>query len=258
MRSADDGERPRKAPAVAVEHRQRPQIDGMLLHRRRDDVALGEQVGAAMMIDDALGISGRARGVVERDGVPLVLGHGPGIGRIAAGQELLIVDPVERLAGDLELALVEGHEKRASPGEQRQGRLDDRGEFAIHDQGLGVGVIEGEGDDGGIETRVEGVEHAAGHRHAVMRLEHRRRVGKQDRHRIAAADAAIGEGRGKPARPGIELGIGKAKAAMNDGTPVGIDRRRAREERQRRQRLEVGRGLGQVPVVGVDRHGAPL
>ena len=52
-------------------------------------------------------------------------------------------------------------------------------------------------DDGGIEPGVEGVEHGAGHGDAVMRFQHRRRVGEHDRDRVAALDAALCERRGQ-------------------------------------------------------------
>ena len=67
-----DADRPGEAPAVAMEHRQRPEIDGMAAHVGGEDIADGQQIRAAMVVDDALGIAGRARRVVERDGVPFV------------------------------------------------------------------------------------------------------------------------------------------------------------------------------------------
>ncbi len=82
-----DADRPGKAPAVAMEHRQRPEIDGMAADVGGDDVADRQQVGAAMMIDDALGIAGRARGVVERDRVPFVARAQPIVGLVAFGEE---------------------------------------------------------------------------------------------------------------------------------------------------------------------------
>ena len=64
--------RPGEAPAVAVEHRQRPQVDAVPRHVPGDDVADRGEVGAAVVDDDALRVARRARGVVERDGLPLV------------------------------------------------------------------------------------------------------------------------------------------------------------------------------------------
>ena len=83
MRAGNDRQGPGEAPAVAVKHRQRPQIDRMLAHAAGDDVAEREQISAAVMIHHAFRIAGGARGVVERDRVPLVAGHLPGEIRIA-------------------------------------------------------------------------------------------------------------------------------------------------------------------------------
>ena len=60
---------------------------------------------------------------------------------------------------------------------QRQRLFDDGGKFAVDDQHLGLGMVELKGDDGGIEAGVERMQHRPGHRHAEMRLQHRRRVG---------------------------------------------------------------------------------
>ena len=75
------------APAVAVEHRQRPQVDRVVAHVPADDVGQRVQVGAAVVVDHALGVAGGAGGVVERDGVPLVVGQRPVEVRVAAGEE---------------------------------------------------------------------------------------------------------------------------------------------------------------------------
>ena len=71
MGTGERGDGPRKAPAVAVKHRQGPQIDRVLPHAPDQDVAERVQVGAAMVIDDAFRVAGGARGVVERDRVPI-------------------------------------------------------------------------------------------------------------------------------------------------------------------------------------------
>ena len=65
-------DRPWKTPAVAVEHRQCPQIDRMLAEIARKDVTDGVQVGTAVVGHHALGIARCSRGVAERDGVPFV------------------------------------------------------------------------------------------------------------------------------------------------------------------------------------------
>ena len=76
MRAADRRDRPRVGPAAAVEHRQRPEIDGCRREPESQRVAERVEVGAAMVIDDALGIAGGARGVEQADGLPFVGGRG--------------------------------------------------------------------------------------------------------------------------------------------------------------------------------------
>ena len=123
MGAGDHRDRPRKAPAVAVEHRQRPQIDGVLAHVAGEDVADREQVGAAVMIDDALGIAGGAGRVVEADRVPLVVGHLPGEGGIAAFEKCFVLESAEPLAGAGIFGIVVVDDERLRLGE-RQCLLD--------------------------------------------------------------------------------------------------------------------------------------
>ncbi len=146
MRAGHDRDRPGKAPAVAVEHRQRPQIDRMLAHRAGDDVADREQIRAAMVIDHALRIAGGARGVVERDRVPFVVRHLPGEVGIALRDEVLVFDVAEPLAGAGIFRIVVVDHQRLHLGE-RQRLLHHLGEFAVDDDDLGLGVVEREGDD---------------------------------------------------------------------------------------------------------------
>ena len=80
--------------------------------------------------------------------------------------------------------------------------------------------------DSRIEPRVERVEHRARHGDAVMGFEHRRRVGEQHGDGVAAPDPLIRQRRGKPARPRVELGIGDAALAVDDGDDDRDARRR--------------------------------
>ena len=77
MGADDRRERPRETPAIAVEHRQGPQIDCVFLHRGGQGVALSKEIRATVMRNDTFGIARGARGVVDRNGVPFVLGHQP-------------------------------------------------------------------------------------------------------------------------------------------------------------------------------------
>jgi hypothetical protein len=81
------GHRPGEAPAVAVEHRQRPQVDRVLGHVPFQHVADGVDGRAAVVVDHALGVAGGAAGVVQRNRIPLVGGQLPGEIRIALGDK---------------------------------------------------------------------------------------------------------------------------------------------------------------------------
>ena len=89
-----------------MEHRQRPQIDRVLGHRAGDDITDREQMRAAVMIDDAFGVAGGARRVVERDRVPFVVRHFPGVGGVALRDEVLVFDFSQPLAGAAILGIV--------------------------------------------------------------------------------------------------------------------------------------------------------
>ena len=85
VRAAGRGHRPREAPAVAVEHRQRPQVDRVVAELGLDHLAERVQVRAAVGVDDALRAAGRARGVVDRDRLLLVAQQRRHAGRVAGG-----------------------------------------------------------------------------------------------------------------------------------------------------------------------------
>src|SRR5438067_11647180 len=91
-------DRPRKTPAVAVEHRQGPQIDRMVPYAPDESVAERVEIGATVVIDDPLRIAGGARGVVERDRVPFILGRHFREGRVAARDERFVIHLAEELA----------------------------------------------------------------------------------------------------------------------------------------------------------------
>src|SRR5919112_1040086 len=66
-------DRPGVGPAVAVEHRQGPQVPGLVVHLRLDNVAQGAQVGATVGVHHALRLPRSPGGVVYGDGLLLVL-----------------------------------------------------------------------------------------------------------------------------------------------------------------------------------------
>src|SRR3979411_1625915 len=63
----------------------------MSWHGPVDDVGKRVEIGAAMVIDDTLGVARGAGRVVERDRVPFIRRVHPFEFRVAAGDELLVV-----------------------------------------------------------------------------------------------------------------------------------------------------------------------
>ena len=257
VRACVRGHRPRKAPAVAMEHRQRPQINGMARHAPVDDVRERIQVRAAVMVDDALRIAGRARRVVERDRVPFVGRQLPGKFRIAVGDEGLVVHFAKTFAArarridnvdDGWLAL----EPAKSLGDRRR-------ELGIGDEDFRLAMLEHERDRFRIEPRVERVQHAARHRHAEVAFVHFRCVGQHHRDRVVLADADTRKRRGEPSCARIGFAPRVTAVPVDDGEPLRPDVRRARDQRQRRQRCVIRRLPAEIAFVDRgSRHGSPM
>ena len=226
----------------------------MLPHGGGDDIAIAHQRRAAMMEHHALGIARGTGCVVERDCVPFVVGHAPGKIRIAAFKEFLVFEGTEKLATLREFAVVivddEGLHFR-----ELQRFLDNRRKFAVGDQHLCLAVIENEGERYRIEPRVEGVEHAARHRHAVMSFQHGRNVGQHHCNRVGLADAVLRKSGRQPARAGVEVRIAKAKVAVDDGRAVRKHAGRALQKRDRSERLVVGGVLVEIALIRIERDG---
>ena len=222
---------PGEAPAVAVEHGQRPQVARVVSHAPCDDVGQGVQRRPPVVINDALGIARRPRGVVQRDGVPFVMGHQPVEGGIALGQKLVISQPPDPLAAG-KAGIDDVHDQQVGRMGDADGAFHDLRELGIDDQDLGLAMLEDEGDPLGIQPRVDRVQHRARHGHAEMRFEHLGDVGGDDRHRVAAPDAARGQCAGKAAGAVIGLGPGPADAVVGNGRVIRVDRGRPLDEGQ--------------------------
>ncbi len=243
--------RPWEAPAVAVEHRQRPEIDRMLAQTSREDVAHCVEIRAAMMRDDAFGIARGAGRVTQRNRVPFVARQRPGVVRIAGRQHGLVLDLSDALAAG-ERGVVHVDDERFWAVHARQ-RVGHHGrEFRIDQQDLCAAMLQHERDRAGIEPRVERVKNCAGHRHGEMSLIHRRDVRQHRRDRVATADALAREPRGKPAAAVVGLAPGEFALFVHDAGQARIDVRRALEKADWRQRHEVGRRLVEPDVVLAD------
>ncbi len=72
MRAAGSCHSPGEGPTVAVEHRQAPEIDRLRRKTEGDEVAERIQIGAAVMVDHTLRITGGAGGVEQAYRLPFI------------------------------------------------------------------------------------------------------------------------------------------------------------------------------------------
>ena len=226
----------------------------MVGHRPHQDVAGGVQVGATVVVDHPLGLAGGAGGVVERDRLPLVLGQPVGMGRVALGEQRLVLHLADGAPLGDELGIRHVDDQRLLL-EFRHRRLDDVGELRVDQDRLRLAVFEHVGDRLGIQADVQCVEHTTGERHAEVGLEHRRHVGQHGRHRLAGLHAPPFQRRGEPpaALPGgAPVAAG---GAVDHRRVVRVDRGGALDEGQRRERHEVGGGPGQALLEDALAHG---
>ena len=98
MRGANRSDRPGVRPAVAMEHRQRPQIHAVGLEPKRERVAERIEVCAAMVIDDSFRVSGRPRRVEQAHRIPFVIGTGPQERGISLREQRLVCQTSQWLA----------------------------------------------------------------------------------------------------------------------------------------------------------------
>ncbi len=218
-------------PAVAVKHGQGPQVHRMAAHVPGKDIADGVEVGAAVVVDDALGLAGGAGGVVERNRLPLVVGQAPVEFRVALAQEVLVLQLAQALAAGTGGVVHVDDQRRFF--ETRYCLGDDGRKLAVGDQRLGLAVLQAVGDGGGIEADVERIEHRAEHGHGKARLVDGGDVRRHHRDGVPAADSTGRESRGEPAAAGVGFGPAECAVVVDQRRMVGVNSRRAPKEAQR-------------------------
>ena len=211
MGGASRGRRPGEAPAIAVEHGQRPQVDAVGGEPGVERGCERLQVGAAVVVHDALGPAGRAAGVADGQQPALVLA-GDG-GRAGRGQECLVF--IRRAAGD----------DGPGPGRRRDvgGHV---GQLGGGDKDLGAAVAEDVRQLIARQPDVERNEHRPGQRHAVVQLQHDVAVHAQRGDPAARRHAEPQQGAREAVRAVRELGVGEAPFPVDDRGPVPEDPRR--------------------------------
>ena len=238
--AADRDERPGRAPAVAVEHRQRPEVDAVVRERRVQHLAERVEIGAAVAVHDALGPPGGARGVVDRDRGALVVDRPrqnvvSRIVRGGAGQQVRVGDrPRDRLAGRRPVRVDEGDDRAHRL--QRPGHgCDARRERRVDHQDQRPRVVADVADLLGRQPGVDRHQHRAGERDGEVRDQHLRHVRQQVGHPVTGTDAGGAQGGRQFLHPLRELAVGPPVRAVHDRDLVGVHVGGALEERQRRQ-----------------------
>ena len=201
----DRGDGPGEAPAVAVEHRQRPQIHRLSGQAGVDDLAERVQVGAAVGVLHPLGPAGGAGGVVDRDRLLLVLQPARRPLRRRTGQHLLV-----RIAG---VAGVRAADHGDAGQLQRRGQ---RLQAGIEQQVAGAAVLEDVADLGAGQAVVDRDQDPARGRHAEMGLQHRRRVEQQRSDPVTLAQPRRPQRVGQPPGALRELSVGVPPSAAGD------------------------------------------
>ena len=232
------GDGPGEGPAVAMEHRQRPEVDRVVRHSPGQDVADRVQMGAAMVVDHALRVARCAGCVAEGNRVPLVGWVLPVIRRIALGQERFVGDRSHQVAVRPGRIVDVDHQRFFV--QHRQSRFDNRRKLPVGDQNPSTAVLQHEGDGLGVEAGVQRVQHRPAHRHAEMRLVHRGRVGQHHGHGVVLADAPPRQSGRQPPAPRIGLRPGVPLRAMHDRWLVRVDISRPLDEGQRGQCGKIG------------------
>ena len=243
MSSADRGYRPREAPAVAVEHRQRPQVHRLGRHPGGDHLAERVEIRAAICVLDTLWLARGARGVVDRDRLLLVLE--PAL-RLRVGARNPGTARTHLVA-----ATVSPHRITVTPDELQRG--EHRLELGVEQQEARTAVSEDVPDLGARKPVVDRDEDPAGRRDTEMGLEHRRRVEQQRRHSISLAQPRRPERIGESPRSLGELAVGVSAIPIHHcelpgihvgGPPEEIDRDSARAKHLTRDAIPLGDGSG--------------
>ena len=207
----DRGDRPREAPAVAVEHRQRPQVGRVVAQAGHDHLVQRVQVRAAVGVLHPLGPPGGPGGVVDRDRLFLMLQPARRPHRRRAGQELLV-----RVPGHAGVVTADhGH-----PGQV--GRLGDRREPGVEQQVLRAAVLQDVPDLGAGQAVVDRDEDPARRGHAEMGLQHGRRVEQQRGDAFSLGQARRPERVGEPPRPFGQFPVAVPPLAGRDGDLVRV------------------------------------
>ena len=213
MRCAHRRDREGAAPAVGVEHRQRPQLDVVVRDAQVRDEVVGVDVAVAVREHHALRTRRRAGRVVDRRDVVLVLldGRSPTCG-LLRDQRLPVGPAVGRVAGILRDDPLP-HRRQAGAD-----LFDHADVLMVDEQHRDAGVVDDVLVVGGGQAEVERHKNGADLCDAVVALEEEVRVGAEDAHPIAGLHAERAQRVRELVHPCAELRIRESPIAVDDGS----------------------------------------
>mmetsp|Transcript_78540 Transcript_78540/g.168299 ORF Transcript_78540/g.168299 Transcript_78540/m.168299 type:complete len:256 (+) Transcript_78540:644-1411(+) len=133
----DGGDGVVEEPAIAVEHWQCPQVDGMAGHGPCDNIVHAVQIAATVVEEHALGVSRGATCVTQRERIPLILRGAPGCFRVALGEELLVVQCTNQWAPLLAKGIVDIHNQGSRGGRHgSEGLRHELTKLPVHNKDL--------------------------------------------------------------------------------------------------------------------------
>ena len=232
---ADGGDGPRGAPAVAMEHRQGPQVDAVLVVPGVHDLGERVQVGAPVGVDGALRLPGGAGRVVDRDR-RMLLGDRPGQ-RVPGGPaEELGVRHDPRVGGQIGpggfgLAVLGHHQLRHRVEALRGGHRGGQ-QRGVGDQDLRARMTQDVRHLFRDEPGVHRDQNPARQRHREVGDEHLGQVRHQVGDPVARLDAGRAQRPRHPRGFGFQFGVAEPPPAVDHGGLGGEHPGRPGQERQ--------------------------
>ena len=140
--AGNGSERPGETPAVAVKHRQRPEVDRVSTHIPAQRHGNRVQVGTPVVIHHPFGITGSSRGVIECNSLPLVFDLEAAVLGVSRRQYVIIGHVAEQFAiGKVRVVNVNHHRPVR---QQLESRLNRMAVLTIREQDLGLRVLQNE------------------------------------------------------------------------------------------------------------------
>ncbi len=173
-----------------------------------------------MTVDDTFWVAGRARGITDRDRIPFIVRQDVLERLVAFRQQVLVSQLANTLSAEtLGVDDVDDPGRGFTEYERLGGKS---GVLRVDQEYGGFRMVENIGDRFRFEPGVIGVQHRTGHRNREMAFQHLGNVRRENRDRIALADATMPERRCQSTAAKLDFGPGSARIAMDSRNLLGV------------------------------------